>query len=69
MPLVKATIKAQIKAAFIAEQTATDDPEKSLERISDKLADIVIAAIKSQTITIVGNAGANPLTVISITIT
>ena len=68
MPLIKATIKAQIKAAYLAEQTAIDDPAQSLDRIADKLAGIFIEAIKSQTITIVGTAGPYPLTVVSVNI-
>ncbi len=47
MPVQKATLKAEIKAAFIAEmnKTSASDREASLDRIAEKIADAVASAI------------------------
>ena len=52
MPLVKATIKSEVKEAFTAVMNQKDDDrEGALDRVADKLADAIINAIKSQQIT------------------
>lgn len=52
MPLVKATIKSEVKEAFTAVMNQQgDDREGALDKVADKLADAIINAIKSQQIT------------------
>lgn len=52
MPLVKATIKNEVKEAFTAVMNQQgDDREGALDKVADKLADAIINAIKSQQIT------------------
>ena len=52
MPLVKATIKSEVKEAFTAVMNQKgDDREGALDKVADKLADAIINAIKSQQIT------------------
>ena len=52
MPLVKATIKSEVKEAFTAVMNQKDDDrEGALDKVADKLADAIINAIKSQQIT------------------
>ena len=52
MPLVKATIKSEVKDAFTAVMNQQgDDREGALDKVADKLADAIINAIKSQQIT------------------
>ena len=52
MPLVKATIKSEVKGAFTAVMNQKDDDrEGALDKVADKLADAIINAIKSQQIT------------------
>ena len=52
MPLVKATIKSEVKDAFTAVMNQKDDDrEGALDKVADKLADAIINAIKSQQIT------------------
>ena len=52
MPLVKATIKSEVKDAFTAVMNQKDDDrEGALDKVADKLADAIINAIKSQKIT------------------
>lgn len=52
MPLVKATIKSEVKDAFTAVMNQQDDDrEGALDKVADKLADAIINAIKSQQIT------------------
>lgn len=52
MPLVKATIKSEVKEAFTAVMNQQDDDrEGALDKVADKLADAIINAIKSQQIT------------------
>jgi len=55
MALVKAAIKGDIKSAFEAVMNQSDDKRgDALDAVADKLADAVISAIKSQTITVSG---------------
>lgn len=50
--LVKQTIKSEIKSAFTEVMNqANDDRDGALYKVSDKLADAIINAIKSATIT------------------
>lgn len=52
MPLVKATIKSEVKEAFTAVMNQNDDNRSgALDKVADKLADAIINAIKSQQIT------------------
>ena len=52
MPLVKATIKSELKSAFTAVMDQSDDDRAgALDKVADKLADAIINAIKSQLIT------------------
>jgi hypothetical protein len=51
MALVKATLKAQIKAAFQAQSSKTDNPAAALDDLADQIATAVDAYIKSATIT------------------
>lgn len=50
MPLVKPDLKAQIRAAFDAQRSNTDDPEAALDDLADKLTEAIDAYIKSATI-------------------
>ena len=52
MPLVQATLKADIKAIFVAAKAKTSDPDAALDAIADALATKIIATIKTATITI-----------------
>lgn len=52
MPLVQATLKADIKAIFVAAKSKTSDPDAALDAIADALATKIIATIKTATITI-----------------
>jgi site-specific recombinase len=55
MALVKATLKGEIKTAFTSVMDQADDKRgDALDAVADKLADAVINAIKSQTITVAG---------------
>lgn len=55
MALVKAVIKGDIKTAFEAVMNQADDKRAdAIDAVADKLADAVINAIKSQTISVVG---------------
>lgn len=49
--MVKAAIKAEIKSAYTQVMNDTDDREASIDKVSDVLADAVINAVKSITIT------------------
>ncbi len=52
MPLVKATIKDEVKAAFLQVIDQQDeDREGAVDKVADKIADAVINAIKSMQIT------------------
>lgn len=52
MALVKATIKEEVKLAFMQViNQQDDDREGAVDKVADKLADAVINAIKSATIT------------------
>lgn len=52
MPLVKASIKSEVKNAFTAVMNQQgDDRDGALDKVADKLADAIINAIKSQQIT------------------
>lgn len=53
MAMVKAAIKAEIKSAYTQVMNDTDDREASIDKVSDVLADAVINAVKSITITYV----------------
>lgn len=52
MALVKPTLKAQIRDAFNAQRSNTDDPEGALTDLADKLTNAIDAYIKSATITV-----------------
>lgn len=49
----KQTIKAKIKSAYVQVMNDTQDREASLDRVADTLADAVMEAIRSITITYV----------------
>lgn len=52
MSLVKATIKEEVKAAFLQViDQQDDDREGAVDKVADKIADAVINAIKSMQIT------------------
>lgn len=51
MPLVKASIKGEIKSAFTAVMDQKENRGDALDKVADKLADAIINAIKSQQIT------------------
>lgn len=52
MPLVKATIKEEVKSAFMQVINQQDeDREGAVDKVADKIADAVINAIKSMQIT------------------
>lgn len=46
MALNKNRLKAEIKAAFTAEQEETTDPLAALDRIAEKLANCIVDEIK-----------------------
>jgi hypothetical protein len=52
MPLVQATLKADIKAIFVDAKSRTTNPDAALDAIADALATKIIATIKTATITI-----------------
>lgn len=52
MPLVQPTLKAEIKAIFVAAKAKTSNPDAALDAIADALATKIIDTIKSATITI-----------------
>lgn len=54
MALVKETIKAEIEKAYKGVMNDTEGREASIEKVSDALADAVMNAIQSITITYVG---------------
>lgn len=54
MALVKATIQAEIKRAFVRVMNDTEDREASIDKVSESLAEAVVNAIQSMTITYVG---------------
>lgn len=54
MALVKATIKAEIEQAYRQVMNDTEGREASIDKVSDALADAVMNAIRSMTITYVG---------------
>lgn len=45
--LVKSKIKADVKQAFLVEMESTDNRYDVLDRVADKLADVIIESIKS----------------------
>jgi hypothetical protein len=51
MALVKNILKTQLKAAFQAQASKTDNPEAALDDLADQIANAVDAYIKSATIT------------------
>ena len=62
MPLIKATIKSEVKEAFTAVMNQQgDDREGALDKVADKLADAIINAIKSQQITYSAGLVAPPM--------
>jgi len=72
MATVKARIKQAIKSAFEAQANSSnnpDDPTVARDKIAEAIAEAVITEIKAATITIIGNAGTNPITITSIPIT
>lgn len=61
MPLVKETIKAGIKSAFVSVMEDTGDREAALDKVADKIAATVIDAIKSVQITYEGGLATPPM--------
>jgi poly-gamma-glutamate capsule biosynthesis protein CapA/YwtB (metallophosphatase superfamily) len=51
MPLNKATLKTQIKAAFVAQQNKTDNPDGALDDLATKISDAIDAYVKQMTVT------------------
>ncbi|MCR9011954.1 MULTISPECIES: hypothetical protein [Porphyromonadaceae] len=47
MALEKATIKKEIKTAFVTVMNQQEDREDAIDKVADKIADAVINAIKS----------------------
>lgn len=66
MALVKPTLKAAIKAAFLQEQANETDKAAAIDNIAGAIADAVDAYLKSMTITytlgLVAPAGGGPVT-------
>lgn len=61
MPVQKSTLQKAIKSAYIAEMDKTSDPEESIDRIAEAIANAVAAAIvegvNSAVITLSNTAG------------
>lgn len=53
MAMEKAAIKAEIKSAYMKVMNDTEGREASIDKVSDVLADAVMNAVKSITITYV----------------
>lgn len=69
MALQKGIIKGEIKEAFESVMNQADDKRSvALDQVADKLADAVINAIKSQTITVSGIVTAGSATTQSQTV-
>lgn len=51
MPLVKESIKAEVKDAFVSVMKQEENRTDALDKVADKIADAVINAIKSMQIT------------------
>lgn len=49
--LVKETIKAEIKSAFVQVMNDKGDRNDAIDKVADKIADAVVKAIKSAKIT------------------
>ena len=58
MALVKETIKAEVKQAFVQVMNATESREASIDRVAESLAEAMVNAIQSITITYVGGLSA-----------
>ena len=54
MPMVKGTIKAEIKQAFVQVMNDTENREASIDKVAESLATAMMNAIQSITITYVG---------------
>jgi hypothetical protein len=65
MPLVKLTLEAAIKAAFVkqaAKQKEGDDPKASIDELAADIATAVDTYIKSALVTVTGTSPAGPVT-------
>lgn len=60
MALVKTAIKEAAKAAFTQVMNQEDDREGAIDKVADSLAQTIIAAIQSATITYTGGLIAPP---------
>ena len=58
MALVKETIKAEVKQAFVQVMNDTEDREASIDQVAESLAEAMVNAIQSITITYVGGLSA-----------
>lgn len=62
MPVQKNTLKAAIKAAYLAEMDKTSNPEASIDRIADAIAeavaDAIVEGINTAVIALANTAGA-----------
>lgn len=59
MALSKDRLKEKIKDAFLSEQQETQDPDASINRLSDALAEAIVAEMKEITITYTAGLTAN----------